>query len=288
MNPLPNRAGLGLKAEHYEAVLERAPEGFWCEVHPENYMLAGGPRLTWLEAIRAKHPLSFHGVGLSLCGPDRPDPAHLGDLKRLVDRFEPDQVSEHAAWSVAGGAYHADLFPAPPSEAVLDIFVRNIDIVQSALARPILIENPSVYLPLKGEMSIAAFCVEAAKRSGCGLLLDINNVYVSARNTGERAEDYLDATPPDQVGEIHLAGHEVRDEEGDQVLIDSHGAAICDPVWALYETWLDRHGAFPTLVERDENIPSFDELLTERDRADAYLMRARDQAAASVAEPARV
>lgn len=268
---LPPRAGIGLKPEHYRAVLDSAPDGLWLEVHPENYMIEGGPRLAWLEAIAGRHPISFHGVGASLGGPDPLDKHHLHALKRLIDRFAPAQVSEHVAWSAAGGRYFADLFPLPRTDETLCLLSERIDAFQCALGRTILVENPSVYLPIRSEMDEPDFLVELCQRTGCGLLLDVNNVYVSAANTHFDARAYVDAVPSHLVGEIHLAGHEADARRGADLLIDTHGAPVADEVWALYERLIDRVGSRPTLIERDANIPSFAELIEERARAEAVL-----------------
>jgi len=269
VSTLQTGAGIGLKAEHYRAALESGAEGLWVEVHPENYMTEGGPRLAWLEAIRGCRPLSLHGVGASL-GSEL-DPDHVGRLKALVDRFEPDLVSEHVAWSTWEGTYFGDLLPLPYTGEALDRLCGNISRVQDALKRPILVENPSLYVPLKGEMSEADFLSEAVRRTGCGLLLDINNVFVTANNVGRDAEAYLEAIPHAAVGEIHLAGHAADANPGSDLLIDNHGAPIADAVWALYERFIAHAGPKPTLVERDTDIPAFDELMAERRRAQAVL-----------------
>jgi len=262
-------AGLGLKPEHYRSVLESEADGLWLEVHPENYMVDGGPRLAWLEAIRRNRPLSLHGVGASLGS--EIDPDHLARLKALADRFEPDQVSEHVAWSTWEGRYFGDLLPLPYTQEALDRLTGNIDRVQTALGRRLLIENPSLYAPIKGEMSEIEFLSEAVRRTGCGLLLDINNVFVSANNVGRDAIAYLDAIPHEAVGEIHLAGHAEDANLGADLLIDNHGAPVSDAVWALYERFIQRAGPRPTLIERDAALPAFDTLLAERDRAQAVL-----------------
>ena len=188
---LPARGGLGLKPDHYRDVLDSGDDDLWVEVHPENYMVDGGPRLAWLAAIRHDRALSFHGVGASLGGTDPLDPDHLARLKSLIDRFEPDQVSEHAAWSARAGLYYSDLLPIPRTRDALDNLVANIDAFQTAIGRSILLENPSNYLPFASELDEPDFLVEAARRAGCGLLLDVNNVFVSARNIGIDADAYI-------------------------------------------------------------------------------------------------
>ena len=268
-------AGLGLKSQHYAEALDAAAEGLWFEVHPENYMAAGGPRLRWLEAIRAKRPLSLHGVGLSLAADADPDPNHLAALKALAERFAPFVVSEHLAWSTYRGVHQPDLLPFPRTRAALNRIAANIGRTQDALGRAILVENPSLYLPLTGhDLDETDFLVELTRRAGCGLLVDVNNVFISASNLGYAAEAYLDALPTEAIGEIHLAGHGVDANEarsGSALLIDTHGAPVAEPVWALYHRLIQRIGPRPTLIERDDDIPAFEVLMAERDRAHGML-----------------
>jgi uncharacterized protein (UPF0276 family) len=266
-------AGLGFKPCHFDEALAEPAAGLWFEVHPENYMVDGGPRLAMLRALREARPLSFHGVGLSLAGTDEPDRAHLAWLKRLVDDYKPMFVSEHLAWSREGAICFPDLLPFPRTlEALLQI-ARNIDIVQHTLGRQILIENPSLYVTLDGhDFSETDFLRQLVKKTGCRLLIDVNNVAVSASNLGFDPYLYLDALPLDAIGEIHLAGHRPDPEHGDALLIDSHDAPVSEQVWALYDDLLDRTGPVPTLIERDGNLPPFAELMEERERA-AALMR---------------
>ena len=254
-------AGVGLKPEHYADAEHRVADGLWFEVHPENYMVDGGPRLKWLERIRARHPLSFHGVGLSLAGSEAPNEQHLARFARLVERFEPVLVSEHLAWSTFNGRYRPDLLPVPRTAESLAIAVANVSCVQERLRRRVAIENPSHYLSLPHEYDEIDFLTQLAERSGCALLLDVNNVYVSATNLGFDAGRYIDAFPGRYVAEVHLAGHR-RDPSG--LAIDSHDAPIDDAVWALYQRLIERIGPRPTLIERDSNLPSFDELVAER------------------------
>lgn len=269
-------AGLGLKPQHYveaEACPAAGPQrGLWFEVHPENYMVAGGPRLGWLERIRAVHPLSLHGVGLSLAGDERPDRSHLARFRALIDRFEPFVVSEHLAWSRRGNVYHPDLLPVPRSREMLTLICEHIDEAQVALGRRLLIENPAAYLPLSGhDWAEVDFLVEITRRTGCGLLVDVNNVHVSASNMGLSAEDWLDRVPASVIGEIHLAGHRPDPVWGEALLIDSHDAPVSEAVWSLYRRLLDRIGPRPTLIERDGQVPAFRELLTEQARASRAL-----------------
>lgn len=265
-------AGLGLKPQHYDAALDCSTAGLWFEVHPENYMVSGGPRLAWLEAIRAKHAISLHGVALSLAADADPDPAHLERLAALLRRVEPALVSEHLAWSTWRGAYHPDLLPFPRTTEALTRIAANISRTQDVLQRRIAVENPSHYLQLEGHAwSEIDFLRELARRTGCGLLLDVNNVYVSSRNTGYSAEDYIDAFPAEAVMEIHLAGHTPDPNLGAALLVDTHDAPVAPAVWALYERLVRRIGARPTLIERDGNLPAFEELMAERNRAAAVL-----------------
>jgi len=275
-------AGLGLKPQHFAEALAAEATGLWFEVHAENYMVEGGPRLAWLEAIAERHPLSLHGVGLSLAGAEPPDAAHLERLRALCDRFAPALVSEHLAWSRVGGAYMPDLLPFPRTREALAIVCAHVDRLQQALGRSVLIENPALYAPLPGhELTEPDFLAELVARTGCGLLLDLNNVHVSASNLGFSARAYLDALPLDAVGEIHLAGH-AEDAGRSGLLIDDHGAPVCEAVWALCSALLDRTGPRPTLIERDNNPPSFAELMAERDRAARLLDQAKRPLAAHV------
>ncbi len=265
-------AGLGLKPQHYDAALSCTSDGLWFEVHPENYLVDGGPRLAWVEAIREHHPLSLHGVALSLAADATPDTIHLARLAALVRRVEPALVSEHLAWSMWRGAYHPDLLPFPRTHEALARIADNISRTQDTLQRPIAIENPSHYLRIENhDWDEIDFLNELARRSGCGLLLDINNVYVSANNLGYSAEAYIDAFPGEPMCEIHLAGHTPDPNLGRALLIDSHDAPVAPAVWQLYERLIQRIGPRPTLIERDDQLPDFKELFAERQRAEAYL-----------------
>lgn len=265
-------AGLGLKPRHFEAALACSADGLWFEVHPENYMVEGGPRLAWLAAIRARHAISLHGVALSLAADAEPDAAQLARLAALAERVEPALVSEHLAWSAWRGAYHPDLLPFPRTDEALWRIAANIGRTQDALRRRIAIENPSHYLRIDShEHDEIGFLTEIARRTGCGLLLDVNNVYVSARNLGFPAEAYLDAFPGALVDEIHLAGHTPDPALGEALLVDSHDAPVSPAVWALYQRLIARIGPRPTLIERDDNIPAFDTLFAERQIAETVL-----------------
>jgi len=274
-------AGVGLKPEHYEAALGARAEGLWFEVHPENYMVVGGPRIGWLEAIRSRHPVSLHGVSLSLAGEAEPDVAHLERLAKLVCRIQPALISEHLAWSTWNGQYFPDLLPFQRTTAALHRIASNIARTQDALGTAIAIENPSHYLRIDGhEWDEIDFLSELSRRSGCKLLLDINNVYVSARNLGFSAVDWIDRFPQARVGEIHLAGHTTDPTLGDALLIDSHDAPVAPEVWQLYRRFIERAGARPTLIERDGNVPAFGELMAEQECAAAELQRSAQEATA--------
>lgn len=266
-------AGLGLKSNHYQDALDCTAQGLWFEVHPENYMVGGGPRLAWLEAIGSRHPLSLHGVSLSLAADCAPDAEHLKRLKLLADCIQPALISEHLAWSTWRGQYHPDLLPFPRTSEALRRITGNIQCTQEALGRRIAIENPTHYVHLDGhDYSELDFLTELTERTGCGLLLDVNNVHISAYNLGFDAAAYLDDFPAAAIMEIHLAGH-APDPGHSTLLIDTHDAPVAAEVWSLYERLIDRVGGRPTLIERDDHIPAFDILLAERDRAQALLNR---------------
>ena len=265
-------AGLGLKPEHFEDALRAREAGLWFEVHPENYLVEGGPRLAWLEAVRAEHALSLHGVSLSLAGETPLDAAHLRRFAALVRRLQPALVSEHLAWSRFGGGWLPDLLPFPRTGEALQRIAARIQATQDALGRSIAIENPSHYLRLPGHAwDEIEFLQELAQRTGCTLLLDINNVHVSAHNLGFDAQDWIDRFPAALVSQVHLAGHCADPALGDRLLVDSHDAPVAPAVWALYERFVRRAGPRPTLVERDGNVPAFPELLAERAHAQQVL-----------------
>jgi uncharacterized protein (UPF0276 family) len=269
--PIPAQAGIGLRHPHLREILETRPPLAWLEVHSENYM-AGGAPLHHLESLRSDYPLSLHGVGLSLGSAGPIDAAHLGRLRGLADRMEPGLVSEHLSWSVVDGTYLNDLLPLPYTEEALGIVVAHVDETQAALGRTILIENPSTYLRFAhSTIPEWEFLAELARRSGCGILLDVNNVYVSACNHGFDAAAYVDAVPAAAVGEIHLAGHAVRHVDGHDLRIDDHGSAVARPVWELYAQAVNRLGPVPTLIEWDSNIPALDVLAGEAAQAQRVL-----------------
>ncbi|MDH0866897.1 DUF692 domain-containing protein [Mitsuaria sp. GD03876] len=276
-------AGLGFKPDFAEDAFAARDAGLWFEVHPENYLVAGGPRLALLETLRATHPLSLHGVSASLAGAAPPDPAHLQRFAALADRLQPALVSEHLAWSRFGGAYAPDLLPVPRTGEALRRVADNLQRLQDALRRRVAIENPSHYLPLAHDWGEVDFLHELVRRTGCGLLVDVNNVFVSASNVGLDADAWIDAIDGDAVMEIHVAGHRADADAATGLLIDSHDAPVAPPVWALLERLTARIGPRPTLLERDGNLPSFDTLIAERGRAQDAL-----DAAAAVATPMEV
>jgi hypothetical protein len=272
-----------LKADHYLEIIETQPAIGWFEVHAENYMGAGGAPHRYLTKIRESFPLSVHGVGLSI-GSDAPlDQIHLARLKSVCDRYEPGLVSEHLAWSTHEGTYLNDLLPVPYTKETLARVCEHIDEVQTALGRRILLENPSTYVRFESsDMSEIEFLSAIATRTGCGLLLDVNNVYVSGTNHGYTPESYIDAFPVEHVGEIHLGGHDEDSDETDaRILIDAHASAVADDVWTLYARTVTRTGALPTLIEWDSHIPAWSELFAEAQRADAIIAKQPSDASAA-------
>jgi uncharacterized protein len=258
--------GIAFKAGHFDEAREAAAAGLWFEVHAENYMVDGGPRLAMLDALRLDRPISVHGVGMSLGGTEPPDPDHLAKFKRLIDRYEPELVSEHLAWSRFGNHCFPDLLPVPRTDESLSRLVANVSRVQDAIKTPLLMENPSHYMNLREhDWPELEFLVELARRTGCRLLVDLNNIVVSSHNLAIEAESWIDAIPGDFVGEIHVAGSSL-DAEG-ELLIDSHDQPIGEAVWMLLARLVGRIGARPTLIERDGNIPPFAEIMREHDRA---------------------
>ena len=269
-------AGINLKPQHYdEAIalssLEPQENSLWFEVHTENYFVEGGPRLAYLQKIRELYPLSLHGVGASLGNPSLLTQPHLQQVAQLVKRFDPFLVSEHATWSSSQNAYFADLLPLPRTQRALTNLCEGIERYQEAIGRTILIENPTNYLNFVADMDEADFLMEAVKRTGAGLLLDVNNLYLSSKNTGMDVLSYLKGLDANRVGEIHVAGFAIDDNFPERLLIDSHGSPVSADVWQLLEQVLTLFGAKPVLLERDDNIPSFDALMLERNQAQSYL-----------------
>ncbi len=266
--PIPAQAGIGLRSHHFREILDAPPPVAWMETHPENYFGEGGAPLRILERIRAQYPLSFHGVGLSLGSTDPMDHAHLHKLKALIDRFEPAFVSEHLSWCSVGGRFFNDLLPLPYTEESLDHVCARIDEVQSLLKRPLLIENITRYLTWRDStIPEGEFMAEVARRTGCGILLDINNVYVNAVNFHQDPLDVLKGIPAEAVWEIHLAGF---DRFGTW-LIDTHGQVVYPEVWSLYEWAIHHFGPRPTLIEWDTNLPPLSVLVKQAAQADAIL-----------------
>jgi uncharacterized protein (UPF0276 family) len=274
VTPIPAKAGIGLKFDHAAEIIENRSEVGWFEVHAENYMGDGGRPIETLERIARDYPISVHGVGLSIGGVDDLDEDHLARLERLVRRIGPGLVSEHLAWCAVGGDHLSDLLPLPYTKEALDVVCAHVDQVQERLGRQILIENPSLYVAFEAsEMIETEFLSSLTKRTGCGLILDVNNVYVSASNLGYDAAAYVCEIDASTVGEIHLAGHHLRDLGDRILLIDDHGSSVSDPVWDLYAATLGRTGRVPTLIEWDNNIPALDVLVKEAAKAETILDR---------------
>ncbi|MDH5741521.1 MAG: DUF692 domain-containing protein [Nitrospira sp.] len=266
--PIPARAGIGLRSHHFREIVEAPPPVAWMEIHPENYFCDGGMALRILEVIRDSYPLSFHGVGLSLGSTDPMDASHLGKLKALADRFEPVFLSEHLSWSSVGGRFFNELLPLPYTEESLSHVCARIDEVQTVLKRQLLIENITRYLTWEDStIPEGVFMAELVKRTGCGILLDLNNLYVNAVNFHLDPMTFLEAIPPDAVHEIHLAGF---DRVG-RWLVDTHGQAVYPEVWSLYQWTLSHIGPRPTLIEWDTNLPPLAELVEQTSQADAML-----------------
>ncbi len=277
---IPARAGIGLRAEHYREVAASRPAVAWFEVHSENYFGAGGAPHHYLERVRRDYPLSLHGVGLSLGSADVLNRVHLDRLKALVARYEPGLVSDHLSWSSVDGRYLNDLLPLPYTGDTLRHVAARVAEAQDYLGRELLVENPSSYLEYRhSDIAEAQFLAELSARSGCGILLDVNNVYVSATNHGFDAHAYLRAIPAARVREIHLAGHTINRYDDGEILIDTHNARVCDAVWSLYRDALELLGPVPTLIEWDTDLPALAVLLDEARRADAI----RETALARVA-----
>jgi uncharacterized protein (UPF0276 family) len=277
---IPPRAGVGLKHQHYREIIDTLPDVGFFEVHAENYMGAGGPPHRYLTAIRENYPISLHGVGLSI-GAARPlDKEHLQRLKVLNERYQPGLFSEHLAWSTHDSVFYNDLLPLPYNEDSLARVADHIDEVQETVGRQMLLENPSAYLAfIESTMSEIEFLKEIVRRTGCGLLLDVNNVHVSSTNLEFDPFDYIDAFPIEYVGEIHLAGYEPEeDENGAPLLIDAHNRPIDAAVWALYDHTISSTGPIPTLVEWDNDVPEWPVLFAELGRADAVLAASRKEA----------
>jgi uncharacterized protein len=277
---IPASAGVGLRFAHHRAVLDERPAAAWFEVHAENYM-GGGKPLAYLEAIRRDYPIALHGVALSVGSAEGLDEHHLCRLAELADRIDPALVSEHLAWTASGGTHFPDLLPLPLNEESLDVVCRNLEHAQDVLGRRLLLENPSTYLQYRqSTIPEWEFMAAIAARTGCGILCDVNNIYVSACNHGFDARAYLRALPPAAVAEIHLAGHRLRElEDGRSIRIDDHGSRVAPEVWSLYAEATALFGRRPTLIEWDTDVPSLAVLLDEAAHAERILRGPRARAA---------
>ena len=276
---LPLATGIGLRAAHHERVQGERPDIAWLEVHTENF-LGGGATPAVLESLRERYAISLHGVGLSLGSADGLDEEHLARIAALVRRLDPAAVSDHVSWSVTGGVYFNDLLPIPYDEEALSVIARNVMRFQEAIGRPVMVENPSTYLRhTQSDRAEPQFLAELCQRSGCGLLLDVNNVFVSSENHGDDAQAYLAAIAHLPIGEVHLSGHHLRQIGNRSIRIDDHGSPVSDPVWALYERALALIGPRPTLVEWDSALPPLETLLAEAGKAQTRLDAAKRSAA---------
>ena len=277
---VPTRAGIGLRQPHHAALLRDLPDVGWLEAHTENYFHDGGPAVRALERLRASYPLSLHGVGLGLGSAAPLDRDHLRRVREAVRRFEPALVSEHACWTHVEGEHFNDLLPLPCTEEAVEHLAARVREVQDFLGRQILIENLSAYVAFADStLSEGQFLAAVVERSGCGLLLDVNNAWVNAVNLGLDVDAFMTELPVRAVQEFHLAGHSRRRVRGRELLIDDHGSPVCDEVWALYDAALQRFGARPTLIEWDNALPPLDTLLAQAREADRHLARTRRDAA---------
>ena len=274
---IPACAGVGLRFRHHQEVVEEQPAAAWFEVHTENYM-GGGSAPAYLDAIRRDYPISLHGVGLSLGSGEGINVRHLERVRDVMKRVEPGLVSEHLSWSISGGIYLADLLPLPMTEEALGIVCTHVDQAQTCLQQRISLENPSTYLRFRhSTIPEWEFLAEVAQRTGCGILCDVNNIYVSASNHGWNALAYLDALPAKSVTEVHLAGHSIRQlDQGRTIRIDDHGSRVAPPVWDLFEQALKRFGPVPTLIEWDTDVPALGVLMEEAAIAEAAIERQRN------------
>lgn len=272
---LPAAPGVGYKPQHFREITSNSGSVKWLEIHAENYMGDGGRPLAQLRHLAERYAISVHGVGLSIGGEGQLDPDHLARLKHLVDWLNPASFSEHLAWSTHDSAFLNDLLPLPYTDETLTRVADHVDQLQNAIGRTMLLENPSSYLSFdESTLSEPEYLDEVARRTGCGLLLDVNNVFVSATNLGFSPQEYIDAYPIDRVGEIHLGGHDVdHDDHGAPLLVDSHGREIVDPVWALLDYTLAKSGPKPTLIEWDNDVPEWPVLEAEAARAELALSR---------------
>ena len=277
---IPVSAGIGLRAQHQKELLDFKPAVGWLEAHSENYFSDAGPHIESLLRLRGHYALSLHGVGLSLGSVDPIDSRHLAKLKRLIGRTSPALVSEHLSWGSADGRFVNDLLPLPYTQESLAHLISRVNQVQSTLQCPILIENISSYLQYShNDFNEAEFLTELSRTTGCGLLIDINNLYVNERNHGVDARRFIDSIPPATVKELHLAGYSIESIDGTDILIDTHSTRVCEAVWSLYGYAIERFGAQPTLIEWDSDIPSLDVLLGEARKAQSFIGAVHDLAA---------
>ncbi len=271
-SPLPVRAGIGLRSKHHGEIITRKPDIGFLEIHPENYF-GGGMHVDLLTDYARHYPISFHGVGLSLGSMEPLDPRHINALKALAERIKPAVISDHVSWSASGNAHLGDLLPLPYTQETLNVVAGHIMDVQEALGRSILVENPSTYLAFThSTMSEPEFLARLVEHTGCGLLLDINNIYVQCHNNGGTPQVYFDAVDPASVGEIHLAGHTESDYGETTLLIDTHDDVVRDEVWALYADALEVFGPTPTLIEWDRDLPELDVFLGEAAKAEEIML----------------
>lgn len=271
--------GIGLRHRHFKEILELKPDIGWLEVHTENFFSGGSAASQYLEEIRKDYPLSAHSVGLSLGSVDSTNETHLKNVKNFIERFQPSLVSDHLSWSGVDGTFLPDLLPVPYTKEALKKICENIETTQDYLGRQILIENPSSYLAFKkSKIPEWEFLAEIAEKTGCGILLDINNIYVSAHNHGFDSEQYLAAIPAEKVQEIHLAGFSIKEIEKKEVFIDDHGARVYMQVWELYKTAMKKFSDAPTLIEWDTNVPELSVLLEEKEKAEKILTSLKEAA----------
>ena len=278
LTPIPAIAGVGLKSQHFNEILETLPSPMWFEVHTENYMSDGGPHHKYLDKIREDYAVSFHGVSLSIGSQETLNLDILERTRQLIKQYQPALVSEHLSWSVFEEVYFNDLLPLPYTDETLTRVIDHVNQSQDILNQQILIENPSTYLQfVESEIPEHEFLVEVSNRTGCGLLIDVNNLYVNGQNHKIDIKEWLDHIPPTHVHEIHLAGHHVNDVNGQKILIDDHGSKVSNDVWDIYEYALSNFGPTPSLIEWDTRIPAFNTLKDEADRANLYLKHACTQ-----------
>lgn len=271
-NTLPALAGIGFKPQHYQQIIEQQPDIAWFEIHPENFFSEGGLPHYYLELLCQKYPLSMHGVGMNLGGAGQLNISHLGQLKNLIQRYQPSSVSEHLAWSQYEQYFLNDLLPIPYTKESLEIFINHVNFVQDYLNHELLIENPSIYItPKQADYSETQFLQELVNKTGCGLLLDINNVFVSCFNNQSSPEQYLSEFPMSQVKEIHLAGNSLKEINGQPVRIDDHGSKVMEEVWALYSSTIKQTGPIATQIEWDTDIPTLDVWLEHANTANNIL-----------------